>query len=134
MTPFGEKIRELRNDRGMTQAFMADHLGVSAAYLSALERGKRGKPSWALVQSLIELFELIWDDADELGNLARVSHPRIVVDTANLTPKATETANKMAKNVGRLTDDQLDEVMEILNNPGKVKKKYRHQDQEGLKS
>ncbi|MGB1036782.1 MAG: helix-turn-helix domain-containing protein, partial [Candidatus Puniceispirillales bacterium] len=37
MTPFGEKLRELRKQHGMTMASMAQHLGVSSAYLSQVE-------------------------------------------------------------------------------------------------
>jgi len=36
MTPFGEKLVELRESRSWTQKKMAEKLGVSAAYLSAL--------------------------------------------------------------------------------------------------
>ena len=50
MTPFGEKVRRLRQERGLLLKDMAAHLGVSSAYLSALERGERGKPTWTLIQ------------------------------------------------------------------------------------
>ncbi|TIT83335.1 MAG: helix-turn-helix transcriptional regulator, partial [Mesorhizobium sp.] len=36
MTPFGEKLRALRAERGLSQKAMAEAIGVSAAYLSAL--------------------------------------------------------------------------------------------------
>ena len=39
MTPFGEKLRDLRKQHGMTMASMAQHLGVSSAYLSQVEHG-----------------------------------------------------------------------------------------------
>ena len=44
MTPFGKKVREHRDRRGMTMKEMAAGLSVSSAYLSALERGNRGRP------------------------------------------------------------------------------------------
>ena len=44
MTPFGQRLRELRRQRGIAQKDMAAALGVSAAYLSALEHGHRGQP------------------------------------------------------------------------------------------
>ena len=43
MTPFGRRVRELRAERNITQKQMAADLGVSAAYLSALEKGNRGE-------------------------------------------------------------------------------------------
>ena len=42
MTPLGYRLRQLRAARGVTLAEMAVALGVSPAYLSALEHGKRG--------------------------------------------------------------------------------------------
>ena len=70
MTPFGERLRELRRSKGVCQKEMAAALGVSAAYLSALEHGRRGVPTWAMVQKIIGYFNVIWDDAEELQRLA----------------------------------------------------------------
>lgn len=96
MTPFGQRLRELRSERGVTQKQMADALGVSAAYLSALEHGHRGQPGWVILQRIIHYFNIIWDEAEELQALATLSDPRVVIDTAGLTPEATELANLLA--------------------------------------
>lgn len=111
MTPFGMRVRELRSQKGVTQKDMASALGVSAAWLSALEKGNRGRPSWDFVQRVIGYFNVIWDDADELQELARISHPRIVVDTARLVPEATEFANLVAERINRLSRDDLAELI-----------------------
>ena len=42
MTPFGERVRDLRAEVGVTLKQMALALEVSPAYLSALEHGHRG--------------------------------------------------------------------------------------------
>lgn len=54
MTPFGLRLRLLREARGITQAELATALHVSAAYLSALEHGHRGRPSAGLVHQVNE--------------------------------------------------------------------------------
>lgn len=110
MTPFGRRVRELRGERGITQKQMAADLGVSAAYLSALEKGNRGAPSWEFVQRIITYFNIIWDDAEELQNLALTSHPRVVVDTAKLSVEATELANLLARRIDDLTREDLNEL------------------------
>lgn len=107
MTPFGLRLRELRRDKGVTQKQMAAALGVSAAYLSALEQGRRGKPGWDFVQRVIAYFNVIWDDADELRRLARVSHPRVVVDTAGLCPEATLFANLVAEKIATIAREDV---------------------------
>ncbi|MGB3388030.1 MAG: helix-turn-helix transcriptional regulator [Pseudaminobacter sp.] len=107
MTPFGQKLRELRRERGLNQKDMAAALGISAAYLSALEHGRRGVPTWALTQKIIGYFNIIWDDAEELQRLAETSHPRIVIDTSGLSPAATELANLLAGSITRLGEDDI---------------------------
>lgn len=111
MTPFGEKIRDLRAARGMTLKQMATELKVSSAYLSALEHGKRGRPGPGLIMQICALFGLIWDEAEEIKRLAALSHPRVVVDTAGLSPKATELANLLAENIRDLDDETIDWVL-----------------------
>ena len=114
MTPFGAKLRELRSIRGLTLVTMAKAIGVSSAYLSALEHGKRGKPSWHLVQSIIAYLNIIWDEAEELIKLSRLSHPRITIDTAGLDPKATELANRLSKNIAKLDKETVNDLLERL--------------------
>jgi transcriptional regulator with XRE-family HTH domain len=99
MTPFGKRVRELRRAKGVTQKQMAADLQISAAYLSALEHGFRGRPSPVLIDQICGYFNIIWDDADEMRRLAQLSHPRITIDTAGLSPEATELANALAASI-----------------------------------
>ena len=110
MTPFGERLRELRAARGMTQKQMAKAIGVSPAYLSALEHGKRGVPRWMLVQQIIACLNIIWDEADELQRLALHSAPKVTIDTSGLSPKATELANLLAAGIDVLPDEALEDL------------------------
>jgi transcriptional regulator with XRE-family HTH domain len=114
MTPFGARMRALRRSRGITLKAMAEALGVSSAYLSALEHGRRGRPTWYLVQQIIVYFNVIWDEAEEIIRLADLSHPRVVIDTAGLDPRATEIANLLAERIAEATDAELDALVAIL--------------------
>jgi transcriptional regulator with XRE-family HTH domain len=107
-------MRALRRERGMTLKEMAEALGVSSAYLSALEHGRRGRPTWVLMQGILQCFNIIWDDADELLRLADLSHPRVVIDTAGLGPEATLLANRLARTIGRLSDEDIARLLQIL--------------------
>jgi transcriptional regulator with XRE-family HTH domain len=122
MTPFGDRMRKLRTERGITLKEMAEALGVSSAYLSALEHGKRGRPGWHLIQRILAYFNIIWDEADEVVRLARISHPRITIDTSGLNPKATELANRLADEIGKLDPATLDELLATL---GRKRQKAR---------
>jgi transcriptional regulator with XRE-family HTH domain len=114
LTPFGEKLRQLRREKGVSQKEMAAALGVSAAYLSALEHGHRGVPSWAMVQKIIGYFNVIWDEAEELQRLADVSRPRAVIDTSGLSPRATEFANLLADGIARLDETEIERLLSEL--------------------
>lgn len=114
MTPFGQRVRELRAARGVTLARMAASLGVTPAYLSALEHGKRGRPTFTLIQGAIHVLGVIWDEADELVRLADLSHPRVVVDTAGLDPEATLLANRLAREIGALGPGALQKLSDVL--------------------
>ena len=114
MTPFGRKVRELRAARGLTMKEMAAARRVTPAYLSALEHGKLGRPSWRLVQAIIGYFNVIWDEAEELERLARISHPRIAIDTSGLAPQATELANRLAEEISELNKAEIAEMLALL--------------------
>ena len=112
MTPFGEKMRALRKRDGVTQKEMAAATGISSAYLPAPENGHRGRPSWYLTQHIITYFNLIWDEAEEIQRLAQISHPRIVIDTAGLSPHATELANKLAGSIAHMDDEKIQSLLD----------------------
>ncbi|CCQ75632.1 helix-turn-helix domain-containing protein [Magnetospira sp. QH-2] len=112
MTPFGRKVRELRRANQVTQRRMAADLQVTPAYLSALEHGRRGRPAPGMVMQICAYFDLIWDDAEELKRLAALSHPRVVVDTAGLSPQATRLANLMALHMADLPDHVIDWIID----------------------
>jgi transcriptional regulator with XRE-family HTH domain len=114
MTPFGTRLRALRAARGITLKQLAAQLQVSAAYLSALEHGKRGAPSTGLVHQVCDAFGLIWDEAEELAALARLSHPRVVVNTSGLTPEQTALANRLAQGIHRLPPETVAALHALL--------------------
>lgn len=114
MTPFGAKLRALRAERGQTLKEMAAALKVTPAYLSALEHGHRGRPRANLVRQICDHFELIWDDAEALQRLARRSHPRVVIDTAGLTPAHTELANALAEKIATLDEATAKRLIEAV--------------------
>ena len=126
MTPFGERLRALRAERGIPLKAMASELGLSAAYLSALEHGRRGRPTHALVVAICAQLNIIWDEADELVRLARLSHPRITVDTAGLSPAATELANLLAERIRKLPPATVEHMLELLKRePASLRRRRR---------
>lgn len=65
------RLRYWRNLRGLTQADLANYLGVSQPYISGLENGKE-IPSYELAANLAELLEI---DMKELYEWKSVPGP-----------------------------------------------------------
>lgn len=62
----GEKLRQLRNEKQLTQPDLADALGIEQSYLSKLENDK-SLPSSDVLNRILDVFEL--DIADLMGAL-----------------------------------------------------------------
>jgi transcriptional regulator with XRE-family HTH domain len=114
MTPFGEKLRTLRAAKKILQRDMAHALAVSPAYLSALEHGRRGAPSAGLIHQICDYFGLIWDDADELRALAKLSRPRVRLNAAGLTPQQTALGNRLSKELRNLDPETVAAMHKLL--------------------
>ena len=114
MTPFGARVRQLRAAKGVTLKRMAADLHVSAAYLSALEHGHRGRPAPGLVMQVAGYLGCIWDEAEDLKALAELSHPRVVLDTAGTTPARTELANRLVRGIRDLPDAAIDRLLALV--------------------
>jgi transcriptional regulator with XRE-family HTH domain len=46
----GQRVRQARAEKGLTQAMVAAKLGMSVAYLSLIERGGRNPPYTTVVE------------------------------------------------------------------------------------
>ena len=114
MTPFGARLRALRAARSESLKDMAAAIGVSSAYLSALEHGRRGLPTWLLLQRVIAHFNIIWDEAEDLQRLAALSDPRVIIDTARLSPAATELANRLARAIATLPNGEIEALLALV--------------------
>jgi len=120
VTPFGLRLRQLREARGLTARQLAAALGLSPAYLSALEHGHRGRPSRRFVELVCQHFGIIWDEAEELQALARRSHPRVVVDTSGLSPVHVALANALAERIRALSEGEAATLLRALGPAGRA--------------
>jgi transcriptional regulator with XRE-family HTH domain len=114
MTPFGVKIRNWRQRKNRTLHQQAEALSVSAAYLSALETGARGRPSAVLVDQICVWLGLIWDDAEDLKRLAALSHPKPTVNARGHSAEAIYMVNFLAQNIDRLSAADCRAVTDVI--------------------
>ncbi|MFC9998198.1 helix-turn-helix domain-containing protein [Nocardia sp. NPDC127526] len=71
---FGNLLRRLRDDRGVSRERLAFNAGVSASYITHLEKGDRGNPTREVVEALTRYLDrldpLTGADRRQLGDLA----------------------------------------------------------------
>ena len=61
-TSLSRNLSRLRTQQGITQEQLAGKLGVSGAYISMLESGKKANPSLGLLQKLARAFKVAIGD------------------------------------------------------------------------
>jgi len=111
LTPFGKAVRKIRIDRSETLGEMAATLGISAAFLSSVETGKRNL-SDDLLDAIIAHLDLKGADARELQRLGLESRSAVRLKP---TDKNRELANAFARKFDDLDKTQIEEIMRVLN-------------------
>jgi len=89
---FGNTIRKVRLKKGLTLKKLALLVGISATYLSLIERGKLNPPIDAKVKQLADLLEI---DRDDLMYLAG----RLALDVRDIVKSEPEIITKLARAV-----------------------------------
>ena len=72
---FGQRLRELRKSKGITQRALADKVGISFTYLSKIENGAMQPPRGKTITDLANALDT---DADELFGLAKKVPPQFL--------------------------------------------------------
>ena len=80
---FGQRLRELRNCKGLTQKELADRVGVSFTYVSKLETGALSPPR---EKTILALANVLDGDLDELFGLAKKLPSRLL---GQINPEVT---------------------------------------------
>lgn len=114
LTPFGKQVRKLRIDVGVTLKSMADAMGVTSSYLSAIETGKRAITDQVL-NSIISYFGNVGVLANaELAKAARDSQQSVEINLSGKNQNAREVAMAFARNFDELSDDEFARLRELL--------------------
>lgn len=112
-TPLGKALRRLRIDKGMRLLTMAEDLGVSAAFLSAVEHGRKSPPA-DLVEKVIEKYQLTDTAGVELRHAATQSVGAIKVSLAGKGDASRELAQVFARNFGTLDEAEARRMLNML--------------------
>ena len=109
----GEYLRDLRLANSQTLKQMAEELGVSSAFLSAVENGKKNMPEkW--YDSLSEKYNLSKAQIAELQEAVEESSTTVKLNLTNVNGINRELAISFARSFENLNESDSAEIMKIL--------------------
>lgn len=118
---FGDFIAERRKARGIGLRTMADLMGISAAYWSDIEKGRRNPPAMDKIEEVARILELSQEEVEHIIDLAADDRGEIPMDLpeyimeSDLAKTALRQAHKN-KNEGRsdITDKAWEEFIKAI--------------------
>jgi PAS domain S-box-containing protein len=99
---FGQRLRELRNHKGLTQKELADRVGISLTYVSKLETGALPAPR---EKTIVGLANALDGELDELFGLAKKLPSHWL---GQMNPEAARTLRSILKGDKLLKDSEAD--------------------------
>ena len=113
LTAFGRFVRKLRIDTGCLLKDMADSLGVTSSYLSAVEMGKRKIPTdWA--EKIIILFKLENESINQLHSAIQESQQELQLNLSNTSKQQRDLAFAFARKLDALDDQEIKNIFSIF--------------------
>lgn len=112
-TEFGKELRKLRIDEDETLADMAEKLGISMSYLSAIEIGTRSVPS-GLIEKLSAQYKLNKEAVETLNKALEQSISSIDISLQSTLPLQRDLAIMLARKLPDLSDSECEKMLSIL--------------------
>lgn len=113
ITSLGRFLRELRLNHGEKLKTMAERLGVSSAFLSAVENGKKKMPdSWN--EKLTDLYNLSDVQKEYLQRAVIESGETVELNLKNSSMGNRELAISFARHFDTLDEETSQKIFEIL--------------------
>ena len=113
LSKFGKTVRKLRIDKGVTLKAMAETLGKTSAYLSAVETGRKNPPD-RLVEQIAAYFNLPPDEAEGLQQAAEESRTEVTLPMTGFNDAQREVAAAFARQFSSLTKEELEQIRVLL--------------------
>lgn len=113
LTSIGRFLRKLRIDNGEILKNMADTLGVSSAFLSAVENGKKKMPE-AWFDKLATTYSFTNEQKEAFETAVLESNDTIEICLQNATRGNRELAISFARQFDSLDEETSQKIFEML--------------------
>lgn len=113
LTSVGRFLRKLRIDNGEILKDMAEALGVSSSFLSAVENGKKKMPEGWL-EKLKSIYSFTAEQSEELRTAVINTNDVVELNLQNATPGNRALAISFAREFDSLDAETSKKIFEIL--------------------
>lgn len=113
VTEFGRLLREWRHERGMLLRQMADELGWTSAYISAIETGRKPITDKFLA-TIIEYCAADEGLAQRMKEAAKNSPVRAQIDLMDASSEDRRLVAQFARRYQEISDESKTEIMRLL--------------------
>ena len=114
ITDFGRELRKIRIDAGEVLKDMAEKLGYTSSYLSAIEVGKRAVPE-TFLSKLKECYGLSESIMETLKNAVDNDIPKIEMNLKGTKMAHRRTAMAFARTFKSLDEEKMENILRLLN-------------------
>ena len=113
VTEFGKMLRQIRKYKGDSLRNLAEKLGVSAAFLSAMEIGKKKIPT-EYADRICEIDSLSDEQKQNLEDSISISNNRLLLDLNGLNRQQKEASLTFARKIKSADPDLIEKLMKAL--------------------
>lgn len=113
ITEYGKFIKNLRKQKNETLASMSKKLGVSIAFLSAMEVGKKQVPI-DYADKISDIYCLNYKENIELDNAIALSNINLNINFTNLNDEQKKSLVLFVRRVSRLNRNKLSKINDLL--------------------
>ena len=121
VTEVGRFLRKLRIDVNEVLYDMANRMGCSSAFISAIELGKRPVPE-EFRQKLIKIYNLSPDQQEEFQHAIDDSAKGVLIDFNGLGDNTKELALVFARRLKTMEEKEAEKMIQFLNDSKKESK------------
>ena len=113
LTSVGKFLRKVRIDNNEILLNMANKLGVSSSFLSAVENGKKKIPAdWSI--RICELYGLDEIQCENLDQAIAETEQSYEIDLSGVSQSNREVAVSFARKFASMDESQIEQIKKIL--------------------
>lgn len=113
---FGEYIKNKRLEKEISLRELASKIGISASYMSDIEKGRRNAPNKEKVDKIAEVLFYSEDEIEKLHDLAGISKNSISTDLSSYVMESDDVRYFLRTSKNKSDNNLLEDINYVLNN------------------